>query len=209
MKETKLIAKKRDLEGTSNSRRLRKTGALPGVIYGADKEPISVEVDAHDFEQLFHHHASESLLIEIEIEGEGSSRVLVKDVQHHPVSSDILHVDMMRVVAGKVINVEIQLVLVGESEGVKAGGNLDHVMHSISVECLPKDVIESIEVDVTELEIGAALKVADLALGDKYKALVDDQSIIAMIAAPRVEEEEDATDSTGEPEVITEKKEVE
>ncbi len=212
MENTKLIAKKRNLEGTSNARRIRKTGALPAVIFGAEKEPVSVEIDTHDFEQILHHSASESMLIEIEIEGEGNTRVLVKDVQHHPVTSDLLHVDLMRVTAGKPINVEIQLELVGEAEGVKAGGTVDHVMHSISVECLPKDLVEKIEIDISEMEIGDALHVSDLGLGDKFKSLVDETAIVATVAAPRAEEEEEegeevAADASAEPEVITEKKE--
>ncbi len=208
MENTKLIAKKRNLEGSSNARRLRKTGALPAVIFGADKEPVSVEINAHDFEQILHHSASESILIEIEVEGEGNTRVLVKDVQHHPVSTDLLHVDLMRVTAGKAINVEIQLELVGEAEGVKTGGSVDHVMHSISVECLPKDLVEKIEIDISEMEIGDALCVSDLGLGAKFKALVDETAIVATIAAPRAEEEDDeVADASAEPEVITEKKE--
>jgi large subunit ribosomal protein L25 len=213
MEDAKLIAKKRDLEGTSNARRMRKTGSLPAVIYGADKEAVSVEINAHDFEQLFHHHASESLMTEIELEGEGNIRVLVKDVQHHPVTSDLLHVDMMRVVAGKAMTVEIQLEIVGEAAGVKAGGTLDHIMHSLSVECLPKDMVEAIEIDVSDLEIGEALQVSDLGLDSKYKVLVDEASIVATVAAPRVEEEEEGeevdAEASAEPEVITEKKEEE
>jgi len=136
----------------------------------------------------------------------------VKDVQHHPVTSDLLHVDLMRVTAGKPINVEIQLELVGEAEGVKAGGTVDHVMHSISVECLPKDLVEKIEIDISEMEIGDALHVSDLGLGDKFKSLVDETAIVATVAAPRAEEEEEegeevAADASAEPEVITEKKE--
>jgi large subunit ribosomal protein L25 len=213
MENTKLIAKKRDLEGSSNARRLRNEGTLPGVIYGAEKEPVSVEFNSHDFEQVLHHSASESLLIEIELEGEGAVRVLVKDVQHHPVTSDLVHVDMMRVTAGKPITVDIQLELTGEAEGVKAGGILDHVMHSIGVECLPRDMVESFEVDVSELEIGQSLQVSDLKLGPKFKILVDADSIVAGVAAPRVEEEaeeeaaEGAEGAASEPEVITEKKE--
>ncbi|MEE9368251.1 MAG: 50S ribosomal protein L25 [Pontiella sp.] len=210
MENAKIIAKKRNLEGTSNSRRLRKTGLLPAVIYGAEQEAVSVEINAHDFEQIIH-HGSESMLIEIEIEGEDNTRVLVKEIQHHPVSSDLLHVDLLRVTAGKVITVEVALELVGEAAGVKAGGILDHIMHSISVEVLPKDMVEKFEIDVSELEIGEAIHVSGLSLGSNFNVLVDEEAIVATVAAPRVEEEADADAeaATGEPEVITEKKEEE
>ena len=209
MEDKKLIAKKRNLEGSSNARRMRHTGNLPGVVYGSDKSPVSIEVDLHEFEQILHHHTSESLLIDISLEGEGDLSVLVKDVQHHPVSSELIHVDLMRVEANKPISVDIALELVGEAEGVKAGGILDHVMHSIAVECLPGDLVESFEVDVSKLEIGQQLQVTDLNLDSKYKLLVDEESIVAGVSGPQAEEEEEveAVEAGAEPEVITEKKE--
>ena len=130
---------------------MRGDGSLPGVVYGSGKSPVSIEIDLHDFEQILHHHTSESLLIDISLEGEGDLPVLVKAVQHHPVSSELIHVDFLRVEANKPISVDIALELVGESKGVKAGGILDHTMHSIAVECLPGDLVESFEVDVSEL----------------------------------------------------------
>jgi large subunit ribosomal protein L25 len=206
MEDTKLTAKKRDLEGSSNARRMRRTGALPGVIYGAKKEPVSIEVNAHAFGQILHHHNSESMILEVELEGEGDVSVLVKDVQHHPVSSDLLHIDLLRVVAGQVLTVDVQLVLIGEPEGVKAGGTLDQVMHSIGVEVLPKDIVESIEVDVSALEIGDNLHISDLGIDAKFKVLVDEGAIVCAISGPTAEEEdEEGVVADGEPEVITEK----
>lgn len=202
---------KRDLQGSSNSRRLRKTGNLPAVVYGEGKEAISIELNTHAFEQLLHHHASETVLVEIDLEGEGVLSALVKDVQHHPVSNDLLHVDLQKIITGQLIQVEIALELVGEALGVKEGGVLDHTMHSISVECLPKNLIEAIEVDVSDMEIGAVLHVSDLDMGANFKVLADAKAIVASVAEPRVEVEEDeASDATvnAEPEVITEKKAV-
>ncbi len=213
MEDTKLIAKKRELEGSSNARRLRLSGSLPGVVYGAETEPVSVLVDMHEFEQILHHAASESLLVDIDLEGEGKVSVLVKDVQHHPVTSELLHVDLFRVQANKPIQVEIPLELVGESAGVKAGGILDHVMHAISVECLPSALVENFEVDVSALEIGQSLHVSELSLGAKFKVLADEEAIVAAVHGPQAEEEpeeeEGEAGAAGEPEVIGEKKEEE
>ncbi len=212
MEDIKLIAKKRDLAGTSNVRRMRKDGLLPAVIYGSDKEPVSIQINAHDFEQILHHSASESIIVGVNLEGEGTISTLVKDVQHHPVTSDLMHVDLLRIAANKPIAVEIPIVLVGEAAGVKAGGLIDHVMHAIDVECLPGDMVESFEIDVSELEIGDSLNVADLKLSSKFKLLVDEESIVTSVAAPRVEEEveeeelEEGAEAGAEPEVITEKK---
>ncbi|MDF7807836.1 50S ribosomal protein L25 [Pontiellaceae bacterium B12219] len=206
MEDKKLIASKRDLEGSSNARRIRHEGKLPGVIYGDEKEPVSIVMNAHEFEQILHHHSSESVLINIELEGEGDMSVLVKEVQHHPVNSNLLHVDFLRVSANKPIQVDIPLELVGEAKGVKAGGILDQVIHEIGIECLPGDLVEAIEVDVSDLEIGGNLHAADLKLDSKLKLLVDGDAIVCSVAEPNVEEEADE-DASDEPEVLTEKKE--
>jgi large subunit ribosomal protein L25 len=214
MEESKLIAKKRDLEGSSNARRLRNDGSLPGVIYGGGKDSASITFDAHDFEQLLHHSASESVIVEIDLEGEGSIRALVKDVQHHPVTGSLVHVDLQRVVAGQAIQVSVPLELVGEAAGVKAGGIVDHVLHEIAIEVLPRNMVESFEIDISELEIGDSIQVADLNLGADFKVLADEEAIVASVAAPRTEEEVEeeeaaAEEGAAEPEVITEKKDEE
>lgn len=205
MEDKKLIAKKRDLEGSSNARRMRRAGNLPGIVYGGDKEPVSIEVDAHELGLILHHHTSESLIIKIELEGEGDMSVLVKDVQHHPVTSALVHVDLLRVSADQPIHVDIELQLVGESEGVKAGGTLDQIMHSIGVECLPGDLVEVIEIDVSDLGIGSNLHVSDLGIDAKFKLLVDEEAIVCAVAGPKAESEDEEA-GAGEPEVITEKK---
>lgn len=207
MEDTKLIAKKRDLEGSGNARRMRHAGALPAVVYGGEKEAVSVEVNAHDFERILHHSASESILVDISLEGEGDISVLVKEVQHHPVTSDLLHVDLLRIAANKPIHVDVSIELVGDAEGVKAGGSLDHTMHSVGVECLPGDLVEFFEVDVSEMKIGSVLRVSDIKLDSKFKLLIDDEAIVASIHGPQADEDdEDGADGSAEPEVITEKK---
>ncbi len=207
MEDKKLIAKKRNQEGSSNARRLRGAGRLPGVVYGADKDPVSVAVDIHDFEQILHHHTSKSMIIDIAVEGEADMSVLVKEVQHHPVTSELVHVDFMRVQADRPIHVDIEIQLVGDAAGVKLGGLLDQVMHTIGVECLPADLVEKFEVNVSELAIGQSLHVSDLNLGAKYKVLVDDAAIVASVSGPTVEAEaEGEGEAAAEPEVITAKK---
>ena len=209
MEDTKLIAKKRVLQGSANSRRLRKAGSLPGVIYCEGKEAKAIQLDTHAFEQVLHHHSSESVLVEISVEGADDITVLVQDVQHHPVSNDLLHVDLFKVDADKPIQVEIPVEVVGESAGVKVGGSLDIVMHAIEVECLPGDLVESIEVDVSDLEIGDSLSLSQVKLSSKLKSLGDEEAIVLSVTAPRVEEEEAEGvegDAGAEPEVINEKK---
>ena len=206
MEAQQISVKKRNLEGSSASRRMRHTGLLPGVIYGTDTNPLAVELETHAVEQVLHNHASETILVDIDLEGEGSVSVLLKEVQHHPVSGALLHVDLQRVAANQTLQVEVSLELVGEPEGVKLGGLLDQVMHTIMVECLPADLPETVNVDVSELEIGSALHVSDLKLGNKVSILSDADAVVAGVSAPKVELEEDEDEDVGaEPEVITEK----
>lgn len=211
---SKLIVKKRNNQGTSSSRRMRSDGLLPGIIYGSDKESNIVEMNLNQVEKILKNHSSDSVLIEVDLEDEGSVRVLLKEVQYHPVTSSILHVDLQRVVAGKPIQVDVAIELNGEPEGVKSGGIIDHKIHSLSVECLPKDMIESIPVDITNLEIGDSLTVSDIIVTSKIKILSDENLQVISINAPKVidssdEETEEADEASTEPEVITEKNEEE
>ena len=211
---SKLIVKKRNNQGTSSSRRMRSDGLLPGIIYGSDKESNIVEMNLNQVEKILKNHSSDSVLIEVDLEDEGPVRVLLKEVQYHPVTSSILHVDLQRVVAGKPIQVDVAIELNGEPEGVKSGGIIDHKIHSLSVECLPKDMIESIPVDISNLEIGDSLNVSDIIVTSKIKILSDENLQIISINAPKVidssdEETEEADEASTEPEVITEKNEEE
>lgn len=206
MEAQQISVKKRSLEGSSASRRMRHAGLLPGVIYGIDSNPLAVELETHAVEQVLHHHASETILVDIDLEGEGSVSVLLKEVQHHPVTGALLHVDLQRVAANQTLQVEVSLELVGEPEGVKLGGLLDQVMHTILVECLPADLPETVNVDVSDLEIGSALHVSDLKLGNKVAILSDADALVAGVSAPKVDVEDDEDeDVEAEPEVITEK----
>ena len=209
----KLSIKKRNVQGSSSSRRMRTEGVLPGIMYGSDDEPNPVEMSLHQVEQILKNHNSDTLLIEVDLENEGSTRVLMKEVQYHPVTSSILHVDLQRVVAGKPIQVDIAVELKGEPEGVKSGGLLDHITHTISIECLPKDMITSVEVDISNLEIGNTLSVSDIKLPSQIKILSDENLLIVSVNAPKVNDSVDAEDSeaeaSSEPEVINEKTEEE
>ena len=206
MEAQRISVKKRGLEGTSSSRRMRRDGILPGVIYGTKSESMAIELETHVIEQVLNHHLSETILVEVDLEGEGNVSVLLKEVQHHPVSGALIHVDLQRVSANQKLQVEVSLELVGEPEGVKAGGLLDHVMHSILIECLPADLPEKIDVDVSYLEIGNAIHVSDIKCNDKILILSDMDAIVANVIAPKVEEEVEIEDDVeAEPEVITEK----
>ena len=207
MQEDVLVAKRREKKGSAHARRMRKAGLLPGVIYSTGGEASAIELNAHDFELILHHHASETLLVEVDMEGEGKISALVKEVQHHPVTGELLHVDLQKMDAKVAIQVEIPIEPVGEAAGVKAGGILDLVMHALEVECLPGDLVETFEVDVSGLGIGDHLRVSDLNIDSRYKILNDPEAIVVSVSGPQAEEEAAEEGETAEPEVISEKKE--
>lgn len=216
--DAKLIVTSRDKKGSANVRRMRRAGLIPAVIYGAGGDALEVSLPQHEFKQMLHHHAGEQMMVLIELDGKDES-VLLKDVQHAPLSDDILHVDFQKVAMNETLVVGIAIELTGEPEGVKTqGGVLDHSMHSVEVECLPADILEKIQVDVSALEIGDVLTVKDIDLdSSKYTIQADEETAIATVLAPRVAEEEDEEaegeegeeGASDEPEVITEKKEEE
>lgn len=206
-------AETRDESGSGAVKSLRKEGILPGIVYGSGKEAQMVQLNEHDFEQLLRHHAGESLIIDLTIGKDETKKVLLKDVQHHPVSGRILHVDFHEISMTEKLVVEIPVELTGEPEGVtQQGGVLEHLIREIEIECLPADIPELVEVDVSALMIGDSLSVEDINIDrSKITILTAPDVAVAAVAAPRVEEEpaeEGAAEGeAAEPEVIGEKKE--
>lgn len=207
--DSKLVVSSRDLKGTSNARRMRRDGLVPGVIYGGENEARSISVSAEELGRVLKHHAGEQMMIEIELDGATKS-VLLKDVQHEPLSGAFIHVDLQEVSMTDTLKVTVPVELVGEAEGVGLGGVLEHTLHSVEVECLPADILESLEVDVSALKIGDMIHVKEVAIdASKYTILTEGDIAIAAVLAPRVAAagEEGDEDQASEPEVIGEKKE--
>ena len=207
MEALNLNVKHRNNNGSSSSRRSRSEGILPGILYGSENEPIAVEMDLHKVEKIVNQHSSDSVLLDIDLDGIGKVSVLMKEIQFHPVTSEILHVDLQRVLANKPIQVDVSVELKGEPEGVKAGGLLDQVLRSITVQSLPADLIESIDVDISNLEIGDSLSICDLNISSKLTVINDQNSLVVAVNAQKVEaaEEEvseDVSEEANEPEEI-------
>jgi large subunit ribosomal protein L25 len=208
--DAKITVKSRELKGSANARRLRREGWVPGVIYrdGAAARPVSLP--KHEFEQLLHHHTSEHVMIQIQIEGKEES-VLLKEVQHDALTGGVEHVDLQEVAMDKKLHVSVPVELVGEAEGVKnQGGVLDHLLHEIEISCFPADIPESINVDVSGLKLGDMLAVKDIKVdASKITVLVDAEVGVASVSLPKVVEEpvaEEGAVASTEPEVLREKK---
>lgn len=210
--DAKINVQKREQSGSAAARRLRREGLIPGVIYKNGEAARSVSLPAHDFEQLLHHHASEQMMIQIVLDNGVEESVLLKEVQHDAITGSVEHVDLQEVSMTEKLQVEVPVELTGEAIGVQQGGVLDHQLHSIEVECLPADIPEQIEVDVSELDINDQVTVADLRTpGTPYEIIEEDEAVVATVFMPRAVEEEDEEGAEGEeapaePEVINEKK---
>jgi large subunit ribosomal protein L25 len=206
--DVEVMASRRTVAGSGEVRKLRQEGLIPAVVYSGGGESSLIQMNQHDFELMLSRHGSESMMIGLSIDGEPSRQVLLKEVQHHPISGHVLHVDFHAVAMDKKIAVNIPIELVGDAKGVLAGGVLDHPLREIELECLPGDIVELIEVDVTALGIGDTMTVADIELDhDKFSVLSDPELAVASVVQPRKAEEELAEEeaATGaEPKVIGE-----
>ncbi|MBI9020013.1 MAG: 50S ribosomal protein L25 [Verrucomicrobia bacterium] len=205
--DAKLIVTSRDLTGSPNARRMRRAGFIPGVIYSDGGKAREVSLPKHAFEQMLHHHAGEQMMLTIELDGKEVS-VLLKEVQHDVMTGGTEHVDLQEVAMNKKLRVSIAVELVGDASGVKnQGGVLDHLLHHVEIECLPGDILEKIEVDVSDLKLGDMLTAKDIPLdASKYEMVTAGDVGVASVSAPRVGEalEEGAEEATA-PEVINEK----
>jgi len=210
-----LQAEKRDGRGKNEARRLRASGRIPAVVYGAEKgKAVEIAVDPKMLLRILHSESGVNTLIGLQLDG-GASRVLVKEYQLDPVAHRLLHVDFYQVAMDKMLTVTVQVVLKGEARGVKQqGGVVDFVNREIEIEVLPGDIPENITVDITELMLNQGVRVRDIMGNDadgnavKWKATSEPEMMIVHVVAPRAEEPTAVADvaavpgAAAEPEVI-------
>lgn len=201
--QAKLTAAPRSTRGKGAARSLRRAGRVPAVIYGHHRTPEAIELDATAFGRLLLALGGSATTIDVAIAGQAPVKALIREVQRNPVRpSDILHVDLYEVRADEAITVDIPVHLVGTAEGVRnSGGVLDHLLHKITIEVLPGDIPDHIEVDVTALGIGQGVYVRDLVVA-KAKVLTDLTQPVCTVVAPRTEAAAAAPAENAEPELI-------
>ncbi len=175
--------------GTKNvARRVRKSGRVPAVLYGARKEVLALSVDPKQIARILHSESGHNTIFELDVNGD-RTQVMIVDWQYDPTKGALLHIDLQRIAMDQVLRVRVPIHLVGEAAGVKQqGGILDWVLREVEVECLPGDIPRSIDADVSELVFGKVLRVADLPHGGKLKFLTDGNQAVAHITAVREEE---------------------
>lgn len=198
----------RDGRGKGDARKLRADGRIPANIYGHGIDSIAVAASAHEFDALTSKISVENTLVELELEGK-SRQVLIREIQRHPYKSQVLHVDFFAIRADEKIRVSVPVRVTGTASGVKnAGGVLQQALHEVEIEVLPSEIPEAFEIDVSALEIGDSLHVADLDTMGFETSEASERTIVT-VQPPRVleepeEEEEDLEALEGlEPEVIT------
>ena len=179
--------RKRSGSGALNS--LRREGLIPAVVYGKSQPSVNVRLNAKQVETVLHHSVSEQILVNLTIEDSGETRLaLIQDVQHNPLTGAIIHLDFHAISENERIHANVPLELVGDAAGVKAGGLLEHLVHKLEVQCLPKDLPEIIRVDVTGIEVGKALHLREIPMPEGVRASADGELIVALVSEPRVAE---------------------
>jgi large subunit ribosomal protein L25 len=188
--EAILEATTRDTFGKNEARRTRRGGRVPGILYGGDKNggtPISVE--PRPLLKILHSEAGQNTLIALKLAGAGDTRVLIKDFQIDPITHQVLHADFYRVAMDKVLQVTIPVIVKGEAPGVKQqAGVLEFIRREIVVECLPADIPEHVEIDVSNLMLHQGIRVREIPTSPKWKAVSDPDMMIVHVIMPKAEE---------------------
>ena len=209
--EATLEATARDTFGKNEARRTRREGRVPAVLYGGDGNgatPIAVPPKA--LLKILHSDSGQNTLISLKLAGSGDTRVLVKDFQIDPITHEVLHADFYRVAMDRVLQVTIPVTVHGEPKGVKQqGGILEFIRREIVIECLPADIPEHVDVDVSELMLHQGVRVRDLPGNPKWKAVTEGEAMLVHVIMPKAEEvaapadaAAAATATPAEPEVI-------
>ncbi len=191
--EAVLEAVKRETRGKNEARRLRVAGKIPAVVYGSQgdgqmPEGVAVAVDPKQLLRILHSDSGRNTLISLKVDG-SEARVMVREYQLDPVTSQLLHADFYRLALDKAITVKVPVLLRGEARGVKLqGGLLEFVTRDIVVECLPTEIPEHIDLDVSELMLNQSVHVRDLAKDGKWKAVSDGDLMLVHVVMPKAEE---------------------
>ena len=198
-----LSAEKREGVRKGANRKLRASGRVPAILYGKDAEPALLSVDAREAERLFQQISVENTIIDLKVKGDRTKiQALVREVQVQALRPDLVHIDFYKIQKGVRLEVDIPVELSGIPSGVRnEGGILEQLLHEIPVRCLPDQIPESIEIDVTGLELQGSLHVSDLVIPEGVEMLMDTERTLCVVSAPRVVAEPE-TEEPIETEVI-------
>lgn len=204
--ELKLDATIREDQGKGASRRLRRAKQVPGILYGAGKNPVSLTLDEEQILRLMREEAFFSQILEVKVKGKRAEKAILKDLQRHPFKPLVTHMDLLRIKAGEKMRQSVPIHFLNQetATGVKLGGGVvHHDAIEVEVECLPDDLPAAIDVDIAELELGSSIHLSDISApeGVSFPGLdpeVDHDPLLVSIHAPRKVVDEDDEESTDE-----------
>lgn len=194
MQQQTLRAQRREDSGSRPSRRLRADGLVPAVLYGRGLEPLSVAVSSRDLYGVLHSEAGLNAVIELEVPGGDSVLTVAREIQRHPVRGEITHLDFIKVSLDVAIEAEVGIEYVGTPAGVKEGGILETIENSVTISALPTEIPPHIEVDVSALEIGQGLRVADLPVIEGVTYVADEDRPLVTVILPAAAPVEEAAE---------------
>jgi len=209
MAEANLTAQIRYDKKKQMAKKIRNQGSVPAVLYGVDIEPTLLTINQKTLFNLLHKNGR-NVIVNLELDDRKEKlKVFIYDIQHHPLSGEISHVDFKHISLTEKIDISVPVKLIGTPVGVKTeGGILEHILHKVDISCLPTNIPESIDIDVTDLHLGAIIHVKDVKVND-FKIMSDPESVIVHIVVPKVakisEEQADGEAGPAEPKIIGKK----
>jgi large subunit ribosomal protein L25 len=190
--QAKLKAERREGAGKGAARKVRALGKVPAVVYGHGEEPLHVSVDAKELWHVLHTDAGLNVMIDVKVDGD-TFLAMPRQIQRDLLRDRFIHLDLLRIRKDEKLTVEVPIHLIGESHGVKEGGVVEHHLWTLQIECLPHEVPNSIEADITPLGINESLKVSDVRVPGNVTVLTPEDEVVVSVVPPqvlRVEEEE-------------------
>ena len=176
-------SKPRQGGGKNDARRLRQTGMIPAVVYGAGQDSKAIAVDPKQMGRILHSETGHNTIFDLSLDGQ-SAKVMIVDWQYEPIKGALLHVDLKRIAMDKVLRVKVPILMKGEAPGVKQqGGILEQILREVEIECLPADIPSHIDADVSQLMFGQVIRVSDLPHAGKLKFLTDENQSVAHVVA--------------------------
>jgi len=205
--DTVVEAQPRASRGKNEARRTRRSGLIPAVVYGAFKDAVAVTVNPKDISKIIHSKTGHNSIFDLDIAGVEKTPVMVADEQYDPIKSNLLHIDLRRIDLTRKLRVSVPIHATGEAKGVKQqGGVLDLVTRQVEIECVPDDIPNQFDVDVTELMIGNAIRVSELPVKEGVRVLTNGDAVIAHVVGIKEEAvvtpEVVAPEAGAEPEVV-------
>ncbi len=187
----------KDQGGKSNLTEIRNAGNVPAVIYGKGQDNVFIVINEKEFNNLIKQHLCANIIVTLKGEGK-EIKVFIQDLQVHPITKAILHVDFLAINDKQIIKTKVPVVFTGEAVGVKAGGLLQRLVYKLPITCLPKDLPTKIEIDVTDLNVGDVRKVRQITLPEGIKTRFNDDVVLALVAKTRAATSAAATSGEGE-----------